>query len=191
MHIIQSANELREYESKCGLVSVYVDTRFQQEPGDTIRQIQRVFDENVGPAWTILIPVNERHQTRRGYCPHVGIDHDAYDIRMARQIAQDRGIPVSDLPALIFEFVPQREYYVLKIGDMNPIRFRNIVAHISEIAIEEFRDRTRSLEEFREAIHPRIFRFLFKEKVVHFVRGASPKLAALVGAVAGVKGIVT
>jgi hypothetical protein len=181
MWIIKSPEQIDEFERRNGLVSVYLDNGYNPNVVDMFSEIMRPFDEHVGSAWHLLVPVMD------GYLPTGSIRPGDYNLQMARAIAQSRGIPLTKLPALVFEFIPQREYYFVSLAGMEPERIRNIVLHIGEIAVDEFKGGARDLAEFRAAAHGRIVRYLWGEKALSFMSDLGPAIAAAIGAVASVQ----
>ncbi|MEQ8326529.1 MAG: hypothetical protein RLO08_13155 [Parvibaculaceae bacterium] len=191
MLVIRDEAELLEYERRNGLVAVYVDRGYDPKVASLILGIKDAFDANVGAAWHILIPLKNSRFPHGGYAPDAPIDPADYNIALARNIAKRHNVEPSDLPALIFEFVPKREYYLLKLGGMSTDRIRDLIAGIGEIAHREFGDGTRDLDEYRAAAHSKIIRYLYKEKAISYASNANAAILSVIAAVAGAKTIIS
>jgi hypothetical protein len=183
MWVIRDRGAIDDFERLNGLVAIYLDSGYDGRVTALVSDIARAFDTHVGPAWHLLIPYGE------GYVPDGTVEPDQYNLALATQIARDRGIPTLQLPALVFEFVPNTEYYTVSLAGMSDDRIRNIIKTIGEISVDEFRDGKRELNEYRAAAHRRIVTYLHKERLFSVAGKVGMGLAALIASIAAVKTI--
>lgn len=176
MWTITSRDELDKFSNQRALISLFVDHAYSERNIVPILGMREGFDKHVGSAWHMLIPYRNG-----GYAVDDELSPKLFGVGLSRQIINEHGLKHSELPAIIFEFVPQQEHYCVKLGGMREDEILNIIGNIADIASDEFEHGPRDVGEFRERVHNRVLIFLRQRKVLSILSKSAPKIAAVIG----------
>lgn len=176
MLAIKSQKELEDFSNQRALVTLFVDHAYCRENIVTILGMREGFNAHVGPAWHMLIPTKFND-----YAIDAVLSADTFGVELSRQIISEYALKHSDLPAIIFEFVPQKEHYCVKLGGMSDKDIRDVIGYIADIVTDEFNNGPKEVAEFRERIHNRILIYLRQRKALSIFTKTAPPIAAVIG----------
>ena len=186
MWTIRGREDLNVFLDQRALVSLFVDHAYVKDSIELFMGMKPGFDAHVGEAWHMLMPY-----VGGGYAVDQPLGVNSFGTDLARAIIREHGLKHAELPALIFEFVPDREYYCVKFGGMEKDRIIKIVGSISDIATEVFETGPDEVEPFRVEVHRRVVNYLRKEAALTILSKAAPKIGGLLGAAASVDGLIS
>lgn len=184
MHRISSEREMQTFREDRALISVFVHHAYRPQLVEMVLGMRKGFDAHVEAAWHMLIPYAAGE-----YAVDSAMQAEEYGVVLARQIIRAHGLQHGELPAIIFEFVPETEYFCVKLGGMSEGKIEEVIGTIGDMAIDEFENGPRDVREFRENIHTRIAIYLRQQKLLSILSKAAPKLSGVLGAVGDAKGL--
>lgn len=175
MWLVRDQAAIDKFEERNGMVAVYVDHGYDRRYGELFTELGTPFNDHVGAAWHILIPVDDGFTSENSLAP------DHFDRKLAIKIADENEIPVQQLPALLFQFIPENKNYWFSLAGLPENEVRQIVLEIAEIAREEFRDGARDLAEFRRSAHDRVVAILRTRRLLRWGNSAMNLLLKISG----------
>lgn len=181
---ISDEKEMAKFRRERALISVFVHHAYRNELIEAVLGMRKGFDPHVRAAWHMLIPY-----VAGDYAVDSALRVDEYGVDMARRIIDQHGLQHRELPALIFEFVPQREYFCVKLGGKTADEIEEIIGTIGDMAVDEFKNGPKDVDEFRENLHSRIAIYLRQRNLLSILSKAAPKLAGALGAAGDAKGL--
>ncbi|MGN8153093.1 hypothetical protein ACTJK5_12555 [Agrobacterium sp. 22094] len=184
MRVIRSKADLEELKEDRSLVSVYVDHGYSVENIELVLRMKRAFDAHVADAWHMLIPCSE------GYRVDSWIDADAFGYQLNRQLAREYQVRENHLPALVFEFDPDKEYFYVALGQKTEDKRTEMIRHIATMAVEEQEKGSKDAIEFRGRLHQNIAIYARQQKALTIISKTSSRLADLIGLGANLKGLI-
>lgn len=181
MWLVRNQAAIDNFEKENGMVAVYLDHGYDKRYVELFNELAQAFDDHVGAAWHILIPAND------GFTSEKTFAEEKFDRKLSVNIAGQNDIPVQQLPALLFQFLPEDKNYWFSLVGMSDDEVRQIVLEIAEIAREEFGDGKRDLLEFRRNAHQRVVAALRYRKILRWGNKAVDMLLRI----SGIKSIVS
>lgn len=183
MHLIETQQQIEEFERQRALVGTYIDHSYSREKLDWVLAARKGFDAHVGRSFHLLIP----HEAN-GYTVNHTNEHE-YGIQLARAIINHLEIKHSELPCIAFR-ASGDDYYFLKLGHRTKTEFLDVIGQIGDLALECAQNGPEELGEFRNWVNMQTANFLRREKMLSAVKRSLPALNGLLGGVVDAKELV-
>ncbi len=186
MWTIRGREDLNVFLDQRALVSLFVDHAYNKDNIELFMGMKPGFDAHVGEAWHMLVPY-----VGGGCAVDQPLSANSFGVGLSRAIIREHELKHAELPALIFEFVPDKEYYCVKFGGMEQAQIIKIVGSIGDIATEVHETGPTDIEAFRVEVHRRVVNYLRKESALNILSKAAPKLGGILDAAASVDGLIS
>ncbi len=118
------------------------------------------------------------------------MDADAFGYQLNRQLARQYQIREKHLPALVFEFDPDKEYFYVALGQKMEDKRTKMIRHIATMAVEEQEKGYKDAIDFRGRLHQNIAIYARQQKALTIISKTSSRLADLIGLGANLKGLI-
>jgi hypothetical protein len=142
------------------------------------------FDAHANDAWHMLIPCGE------GYAVDSWMGAEGFGHQLNRQLIREYQVEEKDLPVLVFEFDPDKEYFYIALGNRGEEERINMIRSIAEMANKAKEAGPSNIIAFRNQLHEQIALYAMQEKTLRIVSRVSSRLALLIGIGAGLKGLI-
>lgn len=183
MHLIETQQQIEEFERQRALVGTYIDHSYSREKLDWVLAARKGFDAHVGSSFHLLIP----HEAN-GYTVNHTNEHE-YGIQLAREVINRLEIKHSELPCIVFRTLDD-DYYFLKLGHRTKAEFLDVIGRIGDLALECAQNGPEKPDEFRNWVNMQTANFLRREKMLSAVKRSLPALNGLLGGVIDAKELV-
>ncbi|TBH58572.1 hypothetical protein ELG65_09185 [Rhizobium leguminosarum] len=184
MRRISNEAQMKEFREERALISVFVHHAYRAGLIEMVLGMRKGFDYHVRQAWHMMIPY-----VQGDYAVDAAMHAEEYGGELARRIIEKHGLQHKELPALIFEFVPDTEYFCVKLGGKSEDEIEEIIGTIGDMAVDEYKNGPKEVSEFRENIHTRIAIYLRQRKLLSILSKAAPKMGGILAAANDAKGL--
>lgn len=183
MYLIETKQQIEEFERQRALVGTYIDHSYSREKLDWVLAARQGFDAHVGSSFHLLIP----HETN-GYTVNQTNEH-VYGIQLAREIINNLEIRHTELPCIVFR-ASGDDYYYLKLGHRTKSDFLDVIGRIGDLTLECAQNGPQEPSEFRNWVNMQTANFLRREKMLSALKSSLPVLNGLLGGVVNAKELV-
>lgn len=183
MYLIETQEQIAEFERQRALVGTYIDHSYSREKFDWVLEAREGFNAHVGSSFHLLIP-----HVNNGYTVNHTSEHQ-YGVRLARAVINLLEIKHPELPCIVFR-ASGDDYYFLKLGHRTKADFLEIIGRIGDLAVEAYADGPKDPDEFREWVNMQTANFLRREKMLSALKHSLPALSSLLGNAVSIKELV-
>lgn len=149
-----------------GVASIYLDDAINFEVLRAINDAKPGFDDLVEAKWHILLPYIDGELT-----PDFVANPEKYSSKLSLRLADEFGIPRSELPALVFPHDENMEAVLtVKLGRLSKDEVIEIIRHIAEIVIRPTAQNLDDPTAFRREVIAEIRAALLNDKVFQAVK---------------------